>query len=125
MRAEAKLKAVREKCSSCDLLAFIDLDTSMVLASDAARTVAQERLNSMAEMAVDVFAGSDSEKVAELLGWSAPIRRAIFHSSDQVSVLMHGQESDAVCSLGSNNADFASIIQAAQTALDSLADVEN
>jgi len=125
MRADAKLKAVREKYDTCDLLAFIDLETSMVLASDSARTIAQERLNSMAEMAVDVFAGSDSNNIAERMGWSTPIRQAFFHSSDQVSVLMHGQESDAVCSLGDNNADFASIIHAAQTALESLTDVKN
>lgn len=125
MRSDEKLRAVRTKVPNCSLVAFIDLSTEMVLAQDAENTIPQERLNELAATAVDVFEGVDAATIAEVLGWSAPVREASFHNESGLSHFLRGDDGEALCCLGKKTALLSELTNTAQKALKGLSHADD
>ncbi|NNJ67382.1 MAG: hypothetical protein HKP54_05025 [Boseongicola sp.] len=115
------LDRFRADAEGCDLVAFADLNTSMILCVSASTRHAQEELDALTEAASAVLDGAVAEGALNLIGGSKP-QTAITMTPVDVRVYLRTSKahSEALICLCAPDADLAKVVALGTAALASI-----
>jgi hypothetical protein len=105
----------------CDIAAFADLSTGMVLSARVVGKVSQERLDELCMSAMDVLDGQTADNVTRTM-WpksSDRIRCAVRFQTDQVELFLRSAQmpEDALCLVCATKVDLPALISVAEDTL--------
>ncbi len=127
MLGKLPLKDIRTRAPSTTLLAYVDLQTQMVLSADADPVPMQEELNELATMASDVFLGQDTSQIVEALGWTGAVSMVVLQNGAGTTAFVRGDREgdDAFCAVGTVSANLSELLGSAAEGLRSLEHANN
>ena len=118
--AEA-LDKLRAEVTGCELTAFTDLSSKMVLCVSAGGGRAQEELDALSEIAVTVLEGSVAEGALQLLEDRKPTSAMTMTRVDvRVFLRSPKSENEALICVCSPRTDIATVIDRGRSALDQI-----
>ena len=119
--AEA-LDALRAEVAGCDLAAFTDLSSKMVLCVSAGGRRAQEELDALSEIAVTVLDGAVAEGAESLIGDKKPVSAMTMTNVDlRVFLRSPSSANEALICVCAPRTDVTAIMDRGQSALDQIA----
>ena len=125
MDVTARLDSLRADLVGCDLVAFADLTTQMVLCVSAAARHAQEELDALTETAASVLRGAVAEGGQALLdGSSAQTVVSMTPVGMNVFLQSSLSEKEALICVCAADADLAKTIAPGSEALDDITAVQ-
>ncbi len=118
--AEA-LDTLRAEVAGCDLAAFTDLSSKMVLCVSAGGRRAREELDALSEIAVTVLAGSVAIGAQSLLGDNMPTSAMTITNVDlRVFLRSPKKENEALICVCAPHTDIATVMDRGKSALDQI-----
>ena len=125
MDVTARLDSLRADLVGCDLVAFADLTTQVVLCVSAAARHAQEELDALTSTAVSVLRGSVAEGGQALLGGaSAQTVVSLTPVGMQVFLQSTNSDNEALICICAADADLAKTIARGSEALEDITAVQ-
>ena len=122
MDVEEALKKLRAEVTGCELAAFTDLSSKMVLCVNAGGRRAQEELDEISATAATVLEGSLAESAQVLLEDKKPSSAITMTKVDlRVFLRSKSSENEALICVCSPQADIASVLNRGRSALDDIA----
>lgn len=117
-----ELAELRNRLAGCEVVAFADLSTGMVLASDTAGKLTQERLDALCSEGRDALTGSFAQIIRRASGDAAqmPLKIAMCGGGGRVSCFVGAPDpaQEALCFLfGGDATSLEAIPSAAQDVL--------
>ncbi len=124
MTISQHLDKLRTRFPECDIAAYADLSTGMVLAATSATKVSQESLDTLCEAATDTLKGPLLQAVSS----TATNRQndnichavRISRSAMEVFVKSNARAEEAMCLVCKHDVDVHEVTQHAQTLLDQI-----
>ena len=112
MDVTQELDGFRSKVAGCDLAAFADLNTCMILCVSSARRHAQEDLDALTQTAAVVMTGPVAESAAALLD-GQPALSAITTTQVDTRVYLRAAatDSEALICVCAPDADLAKVVE--------------
>jgi len=124
MNITERLDCVRQEFPECQLLAYADISTNMILSTSGAMELRQEHLDSLCDIAVDVLGGQSSSHLRSLLeGRSgATVFQVIIIEPTEVHVFLRSTASlkEALCCVCSPLINLGEFISGARLHLDEI-----
>ncbi len=106
------LDALRADVAGCELAAFTDLSSKMVLCVSAAGRRAQEELDALSEIAETVLAGSVAEAAQSLIGGQLPASAMTMTNVDlRVFLRSPSSENEALICVCAPNTDIGTVME--------------
>ena len=122
MDVEEALKNLRAEVAGCELAAFTDLSSKMVLCVSAGGRRAQEELDELSEIAVTVMEGTVAESAMFLLQDSKPASAVLMTNVDlRVFLRSPNSAHEALICVCSPQTDIAAVMDRGRSALDQIA----
>lgn len=124
MNIVERLDCVRQEFPECQIVAYADLSTNMILSTSTAMELRQEYVDSLCDSAVDVLGGQSSLPLRGALGGGgdADIFQVIIMESTEVHVFLRSTTSqmDALCCVCSPLIDLGAFLAGARLQLDEI-----
>lgn len=119
MDVTKELDAVRTEVSGCDLVAFADLSSGMVLCTSADQRPAQEDLEALCDAATASLDGELAGGASAMVEADGDINIAMtFHpGAAHVFLRSQSERNEALCCVCAANVDIAKIVDCGRSAL--------
>lgn len=122
MKIADQLDGLRAQFPACDIAAFADLSTGMVLASTAAKKITQERLDDLCRCAADALRGPLFKTVGGTIvnRETDTISYVIRLSASGVELFVEApaESDEALCLVCAHGVDVDGLVQTARALLD-------
>lgn len=124
MNITERLDCVRQEFPECQVVAYADISTNMILSTSAAIELRQEHVDSLCDIAVDVLGGQSSSPLRGVLGGhsGSDVFQVIIIEPAEVGVFLRSTTSpiEALCCVCSPLIDLGKFIAGARLHLDEI-----